>query len=46
MSLGYNFNGFQDDDFSASEYTAQGIYIKYRMKFDQVTARNFLQMVE
>lgn len=40
MSLGYNFDGFSDDDFSASEYTAEGIFLKYRMKFDQHSARS------
>ncbi|MCB1646596.1 MAG: OmpA family protein, partial [Pseudomonadales bacterium] len=37
MSLGYNFAGFADDDFSAAEYTAKGIFMKYRFKFDQNT---------
>jgi hypothetical protein len=40
MSLGYNFDGFSDDDFSASEYTAEGVFLKYRLKFDQYSARS------
>jgi uncharacterized repeat protein (TIGR01451 family) len=34
-SLGYNFEGFSDADFSAGEYSAQGIYLKLRLKVDQ-----------
>lgn len=39
FSVGYNFAGFHDDDFSAADYTAQGIYLKMRMKFDQYSVR-------
>jgi uncharacterized repeat protein (TIGR01451 family) len=35
VSLGYNLTGFKDRDFSASNYTAQGPFIRFRMKFDQ-----------
>lgn len=35
VSLGYNFEGMKDGDFSAAEYTAQGIYLKLRAKIDQ-----------
>lgn len=36
-SLGYNFEGFRDDDFSQGNYTAKGVYLKFRLKFDQNT---------
>lgn len=39
-SLGYNFTGFTDRDFSKADYTAQGLYIKFRFKFDQQTMRD------
>ena len=42
LSLGFNFNGFTDDDFTAAEYTADGAYLKFRMKFDQNTVRSML----
>ena len=42
LSVGYNFSGFRDDDFSGADYTAQGIYLKCRAKFDQNTARQLL----
>ncbi|MGA3279853.1 MAG: OmpA family protein [Smithella sp.] len=35
VSIGYNITGFKDRDFSASDYTAQGPFIRFRMKFDQ-----------
>jgi len=38
LSIGYNFDGFEDRDFSAAGYTAAGPYVRFRMKFDQDTA--------
>ena len=35
VSLGYNLTGFKDRDFSMSDYTAQGPFIRFRIKFDQ-----------
>lgn len=40
ISLGYNFAGFRDADFEASRYTAQGPFIKFRMKADQDTFKD------
>jgi len=40
LSIGYNFDGFEDRDFSAAGYTATGPYIRFRMKFDQDTAND------
>lgn len=34
-SIGYNFEGFVDSDFSAANYTSQGVYLKMRFKADQ-----------
>ena len=42
ISVGYNVAGFDDEDFVAAEYTAQGIFMKFRLKFDQEFARRFL----
>ncbi len=44
LSVGYNFVGFQDDDFIGAEYTARGPYLKIRMKFDDALAHRFLKM--
>ncbi|MDP2228584.1 MAG: hypothetical protein Q8J78_14030, partial [Moraxellaceae bacterium] len=39
VSLGYNFKGFTDADFSAAQYTAEGFYLKMRLKVDQDSLR-------
>ena len=41
-SIGYNFDGFRDEDFSQSNYTAKGVYLKFRLKFDQNTLEDAL----
>lgn len=40
VSVGYNFEGFSDEDFSGSDYTAKGAYLKFRMKVDQESLRD------
>ncbi len=40
LSVGYNLTGFRDRDFSRADFTAEGPFIKFRMKFDQVSARD------
>lgn len=35
ISLGYNFEGVSDPDFSGAEYSNKGIYLKMRLKVDQ-----------
>lgn len=42
-SLGYNFEGFVDNDFSAANYTSQGIYLKLRFKADQESLQSLRQ---
>jgi flagellar motor protein MotB len=42
ISAGYNFMGFEDDDFSRANYTAQGPFVQFRMKFDQQSVREML----
>lgn len=39
VSVGYNFKGFRDRDFSAAHYTAQGVFLRFRFKFDQDTVK-------
>ncbi len=39
LSVGYNFSGFDDPDFTTAGYTASGPYMKFRVKFDQDTAK-------
>lgn len=40
LSVGYNMQGFRDNDFEASRYTAQGPFIKLRVKADQDTFKD------
>jgi uncharacterized repeat protein (TIGR01451 family) len=40
VSLGYNVWGFEDRDFVGAAYTAQGPYVRFRMKFDQQTVKD------
>lgn len=40
VSLGYNLAGFTDKDFSAADYTAQGPFVRFRIKFDQNSVRD------
>ncbi|MGD8567020.1 MAG: OmpA family protein [Gammaproteobacteria bacterium] len=42
LSVGFNFAGFRDDDFSAAKYTSKGFYVKFRFAFDQATLREGL----
>lgn len=39
VSVGYNFTGFDDRDFSRARYTSQGMFLKFRIKFDQVSLK-------
>lgn len=39
LSVGYNLNGFEDRDFSSAGYTGHGPFMKFRLKFDQDTAK-------
>ena len=40
VSVGYNFAGFTDTDFDDAGYSAQGIYLKLRIKADQDNLRS------
>lgn len=39
ISLGYNFRGFYDRDFTGAEGRVEGIVLDFRIKFDQTSAR-------
>lgn len=44
LSVGYNFTGFTDQDFSSAEFTAQGPFVKIRMKFDQKSVKDMAKL--
>jgi hypothetical protein len=43
LSVGYNFKGFYDQDFTGAHYTAQGVFLRFRFKFDQDTVREMAE---
>ncbi len=43
LSLGYNFTGYRDRDFSAVDYTAQGPYLRFRVRLNQETTHEMLR---
>jgi uncharacterized repeat protein (TIGR01451 family) len=45
LSFGWNFEGFEDRDFAAAEYSAAGPYLKLRVKFDQHTAKGLIDAI-
>lgn len=46
VSLGYNIIGFEDKDFSVANFTAQGPFVKFRLKFDQESVREAVQWLD
>ena len=45
ISLGYNFSGYSDEDFEGAEYSDEGVYIKFRLKFDQDSLSGLLKRI-
>ncbi len=45
VTLGYNIEGFDDDDFSQQNYYHEGPYIRVRMKFDQESVKKLVEGV-
>jgi len=45
VTLGYNIEGFDDDDFSQQNYYHEGPYLRVRMKFDQESIREVAKRV-
>ena len=43
LSMGYNFVGFYDQDFTAAEYTQAGTYMRFRFKYDQNSLADMLK---
>ncbi len=46
LSLGYNISGFDDKDFSQTNYTVKGPFIRFRFKIDQETANDILKLLK
>ncbi|KKM17479.1 hypothetical protein LCGC14_1675340, partial [marine sediment metagenome] len=45
LSFGYNFKGFYDRDFSRADYTMHGLFIRFRLKFDQTSAQDAVRWI-
>jgi uncharacterized repeat protein (TIGR01451 family) len=45
IRAGYNFTGFTDRDFSKADFTARGPFIKFSMKFDQMSVREVVKWI-
>ena len=43
VSVGYNFAGFEDEDFSRARYTAKGPFVRFRLKIDQASLKQLLR---
>jgi hypothetical protein len=37
VSAGYNIFGYKDPDMQGADYTAKGVYVRLRYKFDETT---------
>ena len=43
LGLGYNFEGYADKDFNALRRSEQGVYFKFRVKFDQESLHDMIK---
>jgi hypothetical protein len=45
VSVGWNFAGFHDEDFSAARQSDAGAFVKFRMSFDQQSLAGLLRVI-
>ena len=45
LTLGYNWKGFEDRDFSLQTYRIEGPYFRFNMKFDQESLKKTVEMM-
>ncbi len=45
LTLGYNWEGFEDRDFSLQTYRIEGPYVQFRMKFDQKNLKDIVRLM-
>jgi hypothetical protein len=43
LAAGFNFAGFDDEDFALASYTAAGPYLSFRLKVDQASLQELLR---
>ena len=45
LTLGYNWEGFEDSDFSLQTYRMEGPYFRFNMKFDQESLKETVRLM-
>jgi opacity protein-like surface antigen len=45
LTLGYNWEGYEDRDFSLQTYRIEGPYLQFRMKLDQENLKDVVRMM-
>ena len=45
FTLGYNWEGFEDRDFSLQNYRIEGPYMQFKMKYDQENLKDVVRMM-
>ncbi|WP_295421730.1 hypothetical protein [Sulfurovum sp.] len=45
LTLGYNWEGFEDRDFSLQNYRIEGPYLQFKMKFDQKNLSELVRLM-
>jgi len=45
LTVGYNWKGFEDRDFSLQTYRIEGAYFRFNMKFDQDSLKDTVRMM-
>ena len=45
LTLGYNWKGFDDQDFSLQTYRIEGAYFRFNMKFDQESLKDTVRLM-
>ncbi len=46
VSVGYNFDGYRDTDFTAARYSAPGFFLRFRLKFNQDSLGGLLRAIK
>jgi hypothetical protein len=45
LTLGYNWKGFEYQDFSLQTYRMEGAYFRFNMKFDQESLKDTVRLM-
>ena len=45
ISIGYNFAGYRDEDFTEARNSQSGLFVKFRLQFDQQSLAGLLRVI-